>query len=705
MAQLALDLQPGDEQLFIGESLEQIERLEQGLLALERGGMEPGTVNEVFRAAHTLKGSAATIRHSRMAALTHVAESVLGALREGHFANLEPFMGALLETVDVLRVLVEEVSAGETRTERAEPLADRLADLLADARGERDARAPGIGVVMPGSNPPGAAAEQELLSALLRANPAGPGAPRAVLRCAADEQSPWKAVRLLQAFLEAEESGALVASEPSRDALEAGVEAARLWLLVALDGADLDRLRGRIGLIDELAVDAVAADHRASPALPTVDRRRVDLGPEARRTTPDERLVLAGERLSLAQHTIRIDVGRLDELMNLVGELVVHKTRLLRQARLVEERLGHDDPLAAETQEGAQQYARIASQLQDQVTRLRMLPIATVFNRFPRVTRDLAVRLGKDVQLVIEGQETELDRSVLEQVGDPLGHLVRNAIDHGIELPDDRRAAGKPPVGRLRLAAWHGEGRITIVVEDDGRGVDPREVRAAAVARGMLSEQAAAALTNEAAIQLIFAPGFSTARAVTDVSGRGVGTDVVRTNIERLGGRVTVHSDLGRGTRFELSLPLTLAIMPALLVRAGGRVCALPLAGVVEIVRVDRSALGSVRGHRVVVLRGRALPVRQLAAVLDDRQAATPPAPEANLVVVQSGPAAFALDVDALLGEQEIVLKSLAELPGSRRGIAGATVLPDGSVALVMDVAALAEVRDFERQPEARWVA
>jgi two-component system chemotaxis sensor kinase CheA len=376
--------------------------------------------------------------------------------------------------------------------------------------------------------------------------------------------------------------------------------------------------------------------------------------------------------------------------MNLVGELVVHKTRLQQSAQLLTARLG-DDPLARQADEDSQQFARIAGQLQDQVTGLRMLPIETVFNRFPRVVRDIAARFSKDVQLVIEGKETELDRSVLEEVGDPLGHLVRNALDHGIEPPDERKRLGKSLPATVRLTARHSDGRILITVEDDGRGMDPAALRKTAVARGLMTRDQAEATPDSEMLRVIFMPGFSTARVVTEVSGRGVGMDVVRNNIERLGGWVDISSTPGQGTRVSLSLPLTLAIIGALLVRSGTRVCALPLTGVVETLRVEPKSLGRVRGHNVITLRDRVIPIEQLDNALGDapRPLAANERGFINLVVVRSRGAEMALAVDTFVGQHEIVLKSLSEVTGERAGLAGATIMADGTVGLVVDIAAL----------------
>lgn len=401
---------------------------------------------------------------------------------------------------------------------------------------------------------------------------------------------------------------------------------------------------------------------------------------------------MAADPLRLVQQTIRIDVARLDELMDLVGELVVHKSRLQHSAQELAARLG-DDPLVRRADEDAQQFARIAGQLQDQATGLRMLPIETVFNRFPRVVRDIASRLGKEVQLVIEGRETELDRSVLEVVGDPLSHLVRNALDHGIEAPEERSALGKPLPATIRLTARHAEGRILLTVEDDGCGMDPEALRRVAFEKGLMTREAAEALSDDESLRVIFMPGFSTANLVTEVSGRGVGLDVVRNNVENLGGWVDVSSTPGAGTNVSLSLPLTLAIVGALLVRSGPRVCALPLTGVVETLRIAPASLGRVRGHDVLTLRDRVIPVERLDAALGDP--ARPIQADEHgfvyLVVVRSRGTEMALAVDAFVGQNEIVLKALSDVAGDRTGLAGATVMADGTVGLVIDIAALIE--------------
>ena len=737
---LTFDLQPGDDRLFTDESLEQIERIEHGLLELEQGP-NADVVNEVFRAAHTLKGSAATIGHRRMAELTHAMEDLFGAFRSGGLDEVKPFADVLLSTIDVLRSLVAEVQHGETLTDAPEALTQQLRELLSSATAADLVRSPGSrpaavtaitttfdAHIMAGQFTQTGIGDTALATLIERLLTEAPGGyePRSIFVCRVDAASEWQSVRLLQLVLEADEASDLIASAPSRDEIEAELGGMVLVMLLRGRPVELIGLRKRLAAIDEvIGVDAVAApmgtgeaqanlaplsvdvygpddcvsavgaaraDDQSAAGPPDSERRQADLGAEARGLPAGERLTVAGDRLKAAQQTIRIDVTRLDELMNLVGELVVHKTRLAQNAQLLTARLG-DDPLARQADEDSQQFARIAGQLQDQVTGLRMLAIETVFNRFPRVVRDIAARLNKEVQLVIEGKETELDRSVLEEVGDPLSHLVRNALDHGLETPDERRALCKSLPATVRLTARHSDGRILITVEDDGRGIDPAAMRRAAVEKGLMTRDQADDSSDTEILRVIFMPGFSTAKAVTEVSGRGVGMDVVRSNIERLGGWVDVSSTPGQGTRVSLSLPLTLAIIGALLVKSGSRVCALPLTGVVETLRVEPTSLSRVRGHNVLTLRNRVIPVEPLDGALGDplRPLQTNDRGFLNLVVVRSRGAEMCLAVDEFVGQREIVLKSLSDLTGARTGLAGATVMADGSVGLVVDIAALLE--------------
>ena len=671
---LVFDLEPGDDRLFADESLEQIEHIELGLLELERGRADPATLNEVFRAAHTLKGSAATIGHTRMAALTHAMEDIFGGLRGGTIVSVRPFADLLLSTLDVLRALVDEVFVGHTLTDHPDELTERLRAALEATNGAPVEAASASPVANGPADAPPVAGISSMLVRLFAEASVG-DEPCWLITARIDPTCEWSAVRLLQLLMVASESDRLRNSVPSLAEIEAGAPELMLVMLVAGQVDEVDELVRRMRTID----DVIEISSRRSR--------------ESRSDDSTEAFESLRDRPRALQQTIRIDVGRLDELMNLVGELVVQKTRLQLQAGRLVSTLGADNPVAREAEEGAQQFSRIATQLQDQVTGLRMLPIDSVFSRFPRVVRDVAAKLGKDVTLVVDGKETELDRSVLEEVGDPIGHLVRNALAHGIEPPEVRLAAGKAAEGRINLSARHADGMIVIAVEDDGAGMDSAMLRRKAIEKGLLTAEIANGLTEDDALKIIFTPGFSTAPEVSDVAGRGVGMDVVRTNIERLGGRVDVASVVGVGTRISLSLPLTLAIVRAMLVRSLERVWALPLIGVVETLRVTPESISWVQGRPVILLRDRVIPIEVIDSALGDPARALVAGPRGfiNIVIVRSREHELGLAVDAFVGEQEIVLKSMTTFTTRLVGISGGTVLADGTVALVVDIGAVLE--------------
>jgi two-component system chemotaxis sensor kinase CheA len=625
--------------VFLSEADEHLQQLEEGLLTLERRGPDPELVGALFRSAHTLKGSAGALGFGRIAQLTHAMEEALEALRAGRPAD--GLADLLLECVDALRALRHEVADGGERTEVAE-LLRRLEEWK---QGRAEALHPADVWVRLREDCPMRAARALALLRLLREH------------AQVEEVAPPEEA-IARGNLGLEFTARVRAREPES-------------LQELLTGPDVEAVR-------------------VMPAAESRDERWLDLGPQARGKLPDDPELT--RRASL--RTVRVDVERLDRLMNLVGELVVDRIRFqqiaqrLREARLV-------DGVAEELAEATTHLGRVASDLQAEVLKARMLPIEHLFSRFPRYVRDLARRAGKRVELVLEGQDTELDRSVIEQIGGPLMHLVRNAIDHGIEPPEERERAGKPAAGRLCLAAFQEEEGIVVVVEDDGRGIDTDRVRQKAVALGILSPEAAGRLSEEEAVELIFHPGLSTAQAVTEVSGRGVGMDAVRAGVQALGGSVEVETRRGQGTRFLLRLPLTLAIVRALLVSCGGERYALPLAGVQEIVEVPAGRVHRVGPHRTTLLRGAVLP---LVSVHEALEIPVPEGTDRLLCVVTGGRRRVGLWVDRVLGEGEVVVKPLGPYLGQVPGVSGATILGDGRVALILEPAALVRLAVREEE-------
>ncbi len=386
------------------------------------------------------------------------------------------------------------------------------------------------------------------------------------------------------------------------------------------------------------------------------------------------------------ENTIRVDVSRLDNLMNLVGELVLGRNRLLRIVHQLYQKYDQDE-LIQQLVETMDQVDFITTDLQFAVMKTRMVPIGRVFSRFPRVVRDLARELKKEVKLIIEGEDTELDRSVVDEINDPLVHLVRNAIDHGIEYPEEREIIGKPREGLLKLSAYHEGNHIVIVVEDDGRGIDVEKVKKKAIERGLITPEEAKRMTEADALNLIFAPGFSTADKVSSVSGRGVGMDVVRVCVEKLNGTIEIKSEKGKGTKVIMKIPLTLAIIQSLLVQVSDEIYAIPLVSVVEAVRLNEDDIKTVENKEVIVLRDTVLPLARLRNIFDIPGESS--RKHMYVVVIAIGEKKFGLVVDRLIGQEEVVIKSLGPYLGSVEGIAGATIMGDGRVTLILDVAGI----------------
>ncbi len=386
-----------------------------------------------------------------------------------------------------------------------------------------------------------------------------------------------------------------------------------------------------------------------------------------------------------ASSTIRVDHEKLDHLMNLIGELIINRNRYSMLARQLEENNDVNiSEVAQNLSETTYSMARISDELQDTIMKVRMVPVSSVFSRFPRLVRDLSRKSGKEVELIMEGEETELDKSVVEVIGDPLVHLIRNSMDHGIEHAEERIAAGKPAQGKVWLRASHRGNSVAIEIEDDGKGIDPEKMRQVAVKKGLMSMEEARQLDDHEAIELIFAPGFSSAEKITDISGRGVGMDVVRTNIKNLKGSVSVTSEVGKGSRITLSLPLTLAIIDALMIDVAGELFAIPLDSVSETTKIEAARLTDVKGRKAVTLRGEVLGIMDLRAILalplceEERE-------ELSIVVIHDNNRRLGLVVDRLLERQEIVIKPLGEYLGNIEGISGATILGDGGVILILD--------------------
>ncbi len=724
---LPFDISQEELQIFLDEADEQLQTLEEGLVLLEQDEADGDLLSAMFRAAHTLKGSSGLIGHRRMADLTHALETLFDGVRKGEVPVNADLVDLCLRAVDGLRLLNEELTGGEPAALDVQLLMECLLALTKDGspprekcrrrgrevrkRSEDDAGSNHLQVdveIAAGSAGSAARAYQVLLvlrelGEVLRSKPDEAQIEKAepVRNLTVEVRTDVPAAEVLERLRSVAELERIVAgdqewtaggdtepeeleaTQPPRlgEYLVSAGYISQAQLRTALErqaatgeaGELLGRILVEMGTISQEVLDQALAEQS----------RELRTALQAAQRTLRERQVVR-----TVDQTVRTSIERLDTLMNLVGELITSRNRL-NQLRT---------QLAGSTQgsgEGAEKLletighiGRITDQLQDEVMQIRMQPVARVFQKFPRLVRDLARKSGKLVDFVIEGEDTELDRSVIEKISDPLIHLLRNAVDHGIEHPEARRAAGKPEAGRLRLSARHEKGQILLLVEDDGRGIDIDAVRDRAVRKGFISRTEAASLSDAQAIELIFASGLSTAEQVSEVSGRGVGMDIVRRNIEELNGSVSVQTCPGRGTRFEILLPLTLAVVPSLLVRVGRASVAIPLATVVETLRVPRDSIEIIRGRPVLRLRGQLLPLAYLWQAMGLTGGTNGDA-HVYVVAIQVGTTQAALVVDSLVGQEEIMVKPLGPLMRGTPGVSGTTILGDGSVALILDVQSL----------------
>lgn len=644
-------------EVFFEEADEQLQHLDEGILALEKNPGDLMVIKEIFRSAHTLKGSSATMGFERIAHLTHTMENLLDGLRCGQRNVSTPVIDVLLRSVDALRELVQAQSQG--RESSSVDIDEIVAELIR---------------VQESSEP--APAVEKSCKSEKAANPCPIGCIRIDITIAKDCLMP--AVRAFMVMNALSGKGEVVACQPTEENLEQLEGGGRLLIDVNAKVSH-EEIMSSLDGISEISVAIQEPGERMDVEVKSV--------PKVAETARGESEVKAQ-----AIQTVRVGVDRLDTLMNLIGELVINRTRIGQvEGELSSKYDG--DLLIGGLSEASLHLGRVINELQEQIMKIRMLPVEQVFNRFPRMVRDLAQKAQKKINFVITGQETELDRSIMEDIVDPITHLLRNSLDHGIETPEDRAAAGKPETATVRLTAKQEENHIVIEVEDDGHGISAERVKEAAVAKGVISKDSADRLSEQDCLQLIFGAGVSTAKQVTDVSGRGVGMDVVKSNIERLSGIVTIDTELGVGTCISLRLPLTLAIVQALITLVDDRVFAIPLTAIVETSSCRLSDISTIEGRPVVLFRGAVLPLIRMSDVFPSSDSpADRTMDETVLVVVRTGAHLIGLAVDSLIGEQEVVIKSLGSFFGQIEGISGATLLGDGRIALIVDVSRLPKI-------------
>lgn len=687
---MSTEISADEMKVFLEEAESLLATLDEHIVRLEQDGPAADLVQEIFRVAHTLKGSSGMLGLDQMTHVTHEMEDLFDRVRKGTLGVTEEIIDALLMSLDILRVLKDDVAAGVGSSVDVSLVVTAL---------RRAAASPGLDV-------PGQGAEAVSLLRALRTDTAlreqvsdaRADHPVLHLQVTLDPQSQWLAVRCFQVLNELDQWGEVLASSPTQANIEAERVTSHLEALLSvraeLDVPALDAALRAVDDVQGAEFVTVEAFHLLDH-LPESDAGAMSGAPAS------EMSAVATSRSEPLASSVRVDVEQIDALMNMVGELVIDRTRVSQLSRVLSDRFDDDD--VRSLGETSVHLEKLINELHERMMQIRMLPIGLLFSKFPRLVRDLSRSLGKSVRLELDGEDTEIDRSVIEQIKDPLVHLIRNACDHGIEDPQARLAGGKPEVSVLKLSAAHQQGQIVITLADDGRGIDGERVKAKAVERGLVSADKAERLSPREVVDLIFLPGLSTATTATEVSGRGVGMDIVRRDIESLGGRIEVETSPGQGTTFHLRLPLTLATFRGLLVGCGNAIYAIPLSYVQETLRPSQGQLHTVGTRPVLHLRTRDLvmpivPLAEAFGTEGDSDVTTP-----YVVVVRAGESEterpVAIAVDRLIDQQDIVVKSLSSFLGRTQGVAGASILGDGRVVLIVDVPSLIKLSRETEQP------
>jgi two-component system chemotaxis sensor kinase CheA len=682
--EITFDISKDEVPIFLAEVDEHLQVLDNSLLGMERNDSDPELMQTIFRSAHTIKGMSGMIGHRRMTDVTHALETVLDGVRKGSIQVSSQLVNSCLDAVDCLRLLRDEVVTLQVSDIDIDTTVSSLKNLI-----RRDEPIHSPEALRNCDGKAQSTSGQELtvqndlqnvtLKILVRIDPA----------------SVASAARAFQLMMELQDLGEIQSMTPTQEQIEAATPVHDFAAELVTENSiqKVGNALSQISEVDEISINGrIIFSHgsivpertgfpekRNEPSKTEIGTASPAAGQQARDKRAPESV---GRRIT--DLTLRMNVERVDNLMNLVGELITDRNHL-QQLR---------GQLAAETNvngnfeqlfETITHLGRITDQLQEEVMSIRMLPIGSVFSKFPRLVHDMSRRVGKLINVTIQGEETEMDRSLIDEIYDPLIHLIRNSADHGIEPPEDRLAVGKPERGTITLTARHEQGRIIITVGDDGRGIDREKLRKNAVQKGLISAEEAAALNEEQALDLMFFAGLSTVEKVTEFSGRGVGLDIVKTNIQRINGSIAVETWLGKGTQFQIVLPLTLAIVPSLLVRVQKSTFAIPMVMISETVRLQKLDIKSICQKPVILLRGSVLPLVHLSDVFGFKNGEEE-RKHFFAVVIQFGKERFGLIVDSLIGEEEVVVKPLGAFIGDIPGISSATILGNGQVALIVEV-------------------
>lgn len=697
-------------EIFIDETQEHLQDLSQHLMILEEEPENADTINEIFRAAHSLKGMAGTMGYKRMQHLTHIMENVFSEIRNGKMNVTSDLVDILFDCLDALQAYLDNIQqTADEGTEDNEPIIARLNAFL-ESEGkpeEKPAPAPAVAEeakAAQNSAPIDMKFEEFEVNAIKEALAKKFHVYKIDVKI--DESCILKAARAFLVFKAIEELGEIVKSNPSVQDIE-DEKFEFEFCIIMFSQEELEKVTKAVENVSEIK-EVKAVEITEAPQVASTEAAKEEKEPEeetkqkskaetettapakanasAAATPAKAKTTAPGKTMPgqpVVSRSVRVDIEKLDVLMNLVSELIIAKNGLVSASS------SSDGAKSQGFNEEIEYLERVTTNLHESVMKVRMMPIETVTQKYPKMIRDLSKKLNKQMKLYITGEDTELDRTVIDEIGDPLMHLLRNSADHGLENAELRVERGKDPVGNIYLNAFQDGNSVIIEVRDDGNGIDIEKVRNKALEKGTITQEQAEVMTDKDIVDLLFRPSFSTSEKVTDVSGRGVGLDVVKTKIEALGGDIDVKTALGEGSCFSIRLPLTLAIIQALMVELGEEKYAIPLETIQTIEDISVNDIKYVQSKEVINLRGSVIPIVRLDTILEIEPVQKEDDDDDNLtvVIINKGDKQAGLVVDRLIGQQEIVIKSLGKyINNNSKIISGATILGDGEVALILDV-------------------
>ncbi len=675
---LDADLTPEELKVFLTEVNEHIELMDEDIVKLEKEGDDPELLQEIFRAAHTIKGSSAMVGFQVMAELTHSMESLLDKLRNKNLQVTTDIIDALLFGLDILKSLVGCINSSDDDMPDIQTAVNKLKSVAdGDSKTTQTATKP---------------LTIELSQLEEIQNRLGEGEHILKVDITISKDSDWPAVRCMQIFNELPGMGEIITSSPKEDEIEEDSKNLQLSI-VLLSSANQETIQKKllnIGDIQTVEIQPYTPEEQAASAVVLQESGNPE-NTTNNTSSGATKSDVVKKKESVKQdssQSVRVDVEVLDSLLNVVEELVIDRSKISQVGKMLEIKYPGDE-LITELASTSDHIIKTINELQEYIMQARMIPIGTIFNRFPRMVRDLAQSQNKKLDFIVEGAETELDRTIIEQIRDPLTHLLRNGVDHGVESAEDRKAAGKSETATIRLSAYREQSHIVITVEDDGKGINPEKVKQSAIKKGLISEAKAENLSEAEAINLIFMAGMSTKEQATEVSGRGVGMDIVRANVESLGGTTTIETKEGKGSKFIIKLPLTVAIVQGFLISVGEAIYILPMGSIAETVSIGKNQIQTIRGREIIRWRESLIPLVRLNKVFNNQSDESEENDQHLIVIVTADNCLIGLVIDELLEPQEIVVKSLGNYLGEVEGIAGATILGDGRVALILDVSSL----------------